>query len=62
MRPALIALLMALSLPAGAGPPPVHDGRFPQSNPPIDAAIQLAQSCVCHNPVGSAGETIFCPR
>ncbi|HYF06140.1 MAG TPA: hypothetical protein VD970_00845 [Acetobacteraceae bacterium] len=26
---------------------------------PIPTSLQLAQSCVCHNPVGTAGET-FC--
>ena len=58
MRAALFGLLMALSPPAIAGPVPWQPGSAPQSHRPVDAAIQLAQSCVCHNPVGAAGETV----
>jgi hypothetical protein len=58
MRVALFALLLALSPPALAGPRPLHDAEAPQSRAPIEAAIQLAQTCVCHNPAASAGETL----
>ena len=36
-------------------PPHAAPRAFPSSSP---VAIQLAQSCVCHNPVGAAGETL----
>lgn len=58
MRVTLTALLLALSPTAMAGPLPRYDGAAPQSRAPIEAAIQLAQTCVCHNPSGSAGETL----
>lgn len=58
MRSALLGLLLALSPPALAGPSSLHGTSAPRSVAPIDAAIQLAQSCVCHNPMGAAGETV----
>lgn len=58
MRPALLSLLLAVSLPALAGPAPLPDRPPAAPHAMHGAAIQLAQSCVCHNPVGAAGETL----
>lgn len=54
MRVMGLAALLVAALPALAGQP----GAAPQSRPPLASSIQLAQSCVCHNPVGAVGETV----
>lgn len=59
MRWAILGLLLGVPATGFAASVPMPPSDAPRSLPSSSpAAIQLAQSCVCHNPVGAAGETL----
>lgn len=59
MRWMVLALLLGVPGIGFAAATAASPNQALRSLPPASpAAIQLAQSCVCHNPVGAAGETL----